>query len=280
MNDSIEAQLRLLESFRRSVGHGDEVKDEIAGRAAFCTRWFRGGPLSEHRQRFLVVLLRDIENYRREHQKRLWAFSEEQLRHEFENAARAVLERARAAESEEREVVRRLLWASQSTLAAAFAWLAPTLGFPAMWEGPNTITQRLEFANHFVGYHLLDDGDPGILWIRYAQWPEDGDGEGMSPWVPCPPRTEGAWRVLTPYRERWCNDYYAESYVTPKNVLDILDAHEADARQHVEDLREDGATDEDLGDLIKLDEWTGALRRWMESQDILPMSLQPGQHHP
>ena len=277
MSDNVEAQLRLLESFGRSIGQGDETKDELNIRASMQARSLRAalerGPLLAHQEGSLSVLVHKIEAYRQGQQERLWAFSEDKLRREFERAARDVLERARGPESEDREVVRRLLWASQSTLSGAFAWLAPSVGFPAMWEGPNTITRRLEFANHFVGYHLLDDGDPGIAWVRYAHWPEDGDGLDSSPWMLCPPRTEGSWRILTPHRERWCRDYYAEAYVRPRDVLDILNEHEAEAARRVEDLREEGATDEDLGDLIKLDEWTGALRRWMESQDILPTSL-------
>ncbi len=204
----------------------------------------------------------------------LWEFSAERLRREFDNAARNALARAMGPESENREVVRRLLWASQATLADAFAWLIPSLGFPALWEAADTITRRLEFADHFVGYYLLDDGDPGIAWIRYAQWPEE-NGLNSSLWIPCSPRAEGSWRVLTPHRDRWCRDYYAESYVTPKDVLDILDEREEKARQRVEDYRKEGATDEDLGNLIRLDKSTGAIRRWMLRHNIQPNSANP-----
>lgn len=277
MSDDIEEQLRRLESFRRSIGHGDADKDGLSVTIGVRVRTIRAalekGPLSKDHQEVLGRMSREVEDYRSLRQGELWAFSEEQLRREFNQAASAVLERARADESEDREVTRRLLWASQSTLADAFAWLAPSLGFPAMWEGPDTITRRLEFANHFVGYQLLDDGDPGIAWIRYAHWRSGESALDSSPWIPCPPRAEGSWRVLTPHRERWCRGYYDEAYVRPKDVLDILDEHEKRALKEVEALQEEGYDEDELGYPATIDEWTAALRRWMESQDILPTSL-------
>jgi hypothetical protein len=278
-HDEIEKHLRLLASFGRSVGHGDEAKDLLNIRVSMAhrslsARLAQSGDLGARDRSRLLDDVAAIELFRQEARDRLWEFSRKKLHDQFVDAADAVLLLARHESEDVREVTRRLLWISQSTYSDVFAWLTPEFGYPAMWEGSNTVTRRLEFVRSFVGHDLLDDGDPGAMWIRHANWPEE-QGSGMSPWIPCAPNEDGAWRILTPCREKWCTDYYREACVTPERVIERINEHEARNERRITDHIEEGATEEDLGELLKLDAWTGAIRLWMESEDILPTLEMP-----
>ena len=131
------------------------------------------------------------------------------------------------------------------------------------------ITRRLQFVHTFVGYELLDDGDPGAMWVRYPAVEEPG----FRP-VPAEPHAEGAWQIITPYRETYCQAYFLEAYLTPRYVLALMDAHEARNAEYIKFHRDNGETEEDLGDLIQVDKGMAAIREWMAQEDILPEGAQ------
>lgn len=73
----------------------------------------------------------------------------------------------------EAEAMIRLAWADDMLLFGVFGLLYPELGGWKSHAMVGSITEKLGFINHFVGYYLLDDGYPGLARIS---------NEAIVPW--------------------------------------------------------------------------------------------------
>jgi hypothetical protein len=69
-----------------------------------------------------------------------------------------------------KEVITRLLTSRVLTSAVGGFWQSN--GYISWLKDSGSPLNRMEFIVQFVGHELLDDGDPGIGWHRYAK-PED-----------------------------------------------------------------------------------------------------------
>lgn len=202
----------------------------------------------------------------------LWSVISKEWRARFDEAQAAALSYARDENPEIAEVSRRLLWATQDEYADVFCWLIGKYAYPPMWAGSTTIVDRLEFIRYFVGYELLDDGDPGIAWVRYGRWPDEED---QLVW--CEPNHPQGWRVITHCRESVCADYYLDARVDPEKVIQVIEEHEAREVERVRLMQElELTTDEDVQRAFALDPWTQAIRDWMAEEDILPSHINSG----
>lgn len=154
-----------------------------------------------------------------------------------------------------RAVTERLLGADSYALHGLLMGPCAAGGKPPkgvhLFTVPFTPILRLEWVSSFVGYELLDDGEPGIAWWRYSR--------DFRSRVLCVETHKGAH----PFLVRWTDGVRGRSggeavYATPENVLAALAAC---IRSHVEFKTH--ALEMDRPDWTKHERTTAIpLRRW------------------
>ena len=133
------------------------------------------------------------------------------------------------------EVVCQMLTSDQLPSAAASLRV---VGYPELLASDPL--DRMERVAHFIGYDLMDDGDPGLCWHRHACWHtgEEGDGGFMD----CLETDEGAmpyWERRKERREMQTGDHI--KLLTFEQVLWTLEwhaKHDYDLQEAVGDLEE------------------------------------------
>lgn len=91
-----------------------------------------------------------------------------------------------------RELLCRLL--TSRVLAEAAGYLDPEgIGYLAEIDQP---LDRIEWVDHLICYHFLDDGEPGLAWHAYSS----KRASDLGPFYPCAEGAEGAKPFFHRYR--------------------------------------------------------------------------------
>lgn len=108
------------------------------------------------------------------------------------------------------EVARLILCSETDILGSVFGWMNSTgHGWPQHYGPyPGSLIHRLEFANHFISFHLVDDGDPGI-WPFITDFGRSGKIPKGLPAIR-PARSKKEYPVIVPYREKVWRDVIGE----------------------------------------------------------------------
>ena len=91
---------------------------------------------------------------------------------------------------------------------------------------------RMERVAHFIGYDLMDDGDPGLCWHRHVDWETEGDGDHG--FVDCLESDEYAQPYWERRKELREHDMGRIKLLSPAQVLWTLKWH----TRHYQELQE------------------------------------------
>lgn len=193
------------------------------------------------------------------------------------------------------EILKETLWADSNILCHVFGWIHQDesgWGNHATWgDSPLVILDRIGFANHFAGYQILDDGDPGIAYCRHY-CTSFGDPPHLHGRRVCSKNHDMAKPFITAYREGFCElEDWSNSSCNEERVLAVFRYYEQDALRRLHDCmeyakelaeedivsgdREMKSIAESIQNLVAektADSAAKIIRQWMIDNDIVPAS--------
>lgn len=162
---------------------------------------------------------------------------------------------------EDAEAMIRLAWADESTLYGVFGLIYP-FGWHNTRKMVGTVTERLEFINHFVSYYLQDDGYPGLCRYTFGDLESSRVTRVLVPWE----HGEGE-PLIHP-----CKEVLEEvlgvnnlPVLTSQMVVEALDAK----LKYEQDKWEGWDPDEEDLKVAELSQDTKMLRGWLQSEEFV-----------